>query len=95
MVARITDNSVAQEARPLTCSLDLVEKIRQRRLRWLGHLLRADENTITLHALQAQYEMYNRAVNLFLDFLKFIDLDQLSDLSQDRGTWSARVSRLI
>ena len=101
MVARITGRSIAKEARTSSCSFDLVKKISQRSLRWLGHLLRveankaAEENTLTYHALLAQFEMHKRAGNLFLDAPHFDHPDQLQDLAQDRSTWGARVAQLV
>ena len=95
MVARITGRSVAQEARPATCTLNLVEKIRQRRLRWLGHLLRAGENRLTYCALQAQFQMQRCAGNLLMDAPPFEQLQELSDLAKDRCKWGIGVARLI
>ena len=71
MVARITGRDIATEARPATSSFDLVKKIRQRRLRWLGHLLRAGNDRLTYHALQSQINLQQRAGNLFIDAPSF------------------------
>ena len=95
MVARITNRSIAQEARQDTCSFNLVRKIRQRRLRWLGHLLRAGEDRLTYQALQAQFRLQKRAGNLLMDAPPFDNLQDLEVLAMDRCTWVTRVSHLI
>ena len=95
MVARITGHSIASEARPVTSSFNLVRKIRQRRLRWLGHLLRAGEQRLTYQALQEQFHLQKRAGNLFMDAPPFHDLQQLAELAKDRCTWRSRASHLI
>ena len=38
---RFTGLTIPQEARPTSTSFNLIHKIRQRRLRWVGHILRA------------------------------------------------------
>ena len=40
MLARFTGKSIPAEDRPTSCSLNLIHKIRQHRLRWVGHILR-------------------------------------------------------
>ena len=94
MVAHITGRSIAQESRAATCTLDLVKKIRQRHLRWLGHLLRTGEHRLTYHALQVQLLMQRRAGNLFMDAPPFDNLKELSDLAQDRCKWGIGGARL-
>ena len=95
MVAHITGHSITHEARAATCSFNLVKKIRQRRLRWLGHLLRAGENRLTYQALQSQLQLQGRAGNLFMDAPPFKDLNELSELAADRCKWGVGVARLI
>ena len=46
MLARITGQSIPVEARPQTTSFNLIKKIRERRLRWLGHIIRAGPDSI-------------------------------------------------
>ena len=38
ILAHITGNSIPQEARPISTSLNLIQRIRMRRHRWLGHM---------------------------------------------------------
>ena len=47
MLSRFTGKSIPTETRPATCSLNLIHKIRQRRLRWVGHILRQGPGHIT------------------------------------------------
>ena len=47
MLARFSGKNIPAEARPSTCSLNLIHKIRQRRLRWVGHILRQGLGHIT------------------------------------------------
>ena len=46
MIARFTGQSIPAEARSVTTSFDLVKKIRERRFRWLGHIVRAGPSSI-------------------------------------------------
>ena len=46
MLARITGQSIPVEAQPQTTSFNLIKKIRERRLRWLGHIIRAGPDSI-------------------------------------------------
>ena len=66
MLSRFTGKSIPAEARPVTCSLNLIHKIRQRRLRWVGHILRQGPGHITYTALEAQ-SLRNRQGNLLMD----------------------------
>ena len=46
MLARITGNSIPQEARPSTTSFDLNLHIRRRRFKWLGTILRDKQRNL-------------------------------------------------
>ena len=54
MLARLTGKTIPQEARPLTCSFNLVRAIRKRRLKWLGDILRAGPSRLTYQAVIEQ-----------------------------------------
>lgn len=88
MLARITGRSVATEARPATTSFNLVKRIRQRRLRWLGHIIRAGPESIMYQALVIQYEMGHTG-NLMMDAPSHNSIDDLSPIANDRGKWKA------
>ena len=48
MLARITGRNVREEARSTTSSFDIVKNIRVRRLRWLGQILRGDQDRLKI-----------------------------------------------
>lgn len=66
MLARITGKSIPQEARPQSTSLNLVRRIRMRRHRWLGHILRLGPDSITYQVLKVQHQL-NAEGNLLMD----------------------------
>ena len=66
MLSHITGKSAREEARPQTTSMNLVRKMRFRRFRWLGHILRSPAHRLIHVALAVQLEM-GFPGNLFLD----------------------------
>ena len=66
MLSHLTGKTIPQEARPATCSFDLVRAIRKRRLKWLGDILRADPNRITYKAVAEQKRLGLQG-NLLMD----------------------------
>ena len=93
MLARFTGKSIPAEARPATCSLNLIHRIRQRRLRWVGHILRQGPGHITYTALAVQ-SINNSEGNLLMDAPPHIHLDDLIPLAMDRAAWGAMVSHI-
>ena len=93
MLARITGRSIPTEARPLTTSYDLVKKIRERRLRWLGHIIRAGPESIMYQALITQHSM-GRSDNLLMDAPPHNSIDDLRVIANDRKVWRALVHNL-
>ena len=93
MLARITGNTIPQEARPATTSLNIINRIRARRLRWVGHILREGPEKLTYQALKAQDEMDNPG-NLLMDTPPHEKIEDLIPLAKDRATWGERVSPL-
>ena len=88
MLARITGRSIATEARPLTTSFDLVKKIRERRFRWLGHIVRAGPGSIMYQALIVQHTMGHTG-NLLMDAPPHNTIDDLRLIANDRCRWKA------
>ena len=86
MLARITNKPIRQEARALTTSLNLVRKLRVRRLKWLGHILRAGTQTLMYSALQEQFEMGQQG-NLLMDAPSHTSIEDLIPLAMDRAHW--------
>ena len=93
MLARFTGKSIPAEARPATCSLNLIRKIRQRRLRWVGHILRQGPGHIIYTALAAQ-SARNLEGNLLMDAPPHTHLDDLTHLAMDRASWGSMVSHI-
>ena len=60
MLARITGKSYREEANSRKTSYDLVAKVRQRRMRWLGFILREPEERLVHQAVAVQLEMGKR-----------------------------------
>ena len=54
ILSRFTHKSIPQEARSATCSYNLVRAICQRRLKWLGHILRAGPSTLSYKSIEEQ-----------------------------------------
>ena len=66
---------------------DLLRAIRQRRLRYLGHILRMPESRVVRRALANGGTVYTKG-SLFMDW-QAMEMDQLVALAQRRGAWNA------
>ena len=53
MLAWFTGNSIPHEARPATTSFNIIQKLRSRRLRWVGHILLDDPQNPSFQALKS------------------------------------------
>ena len=93
MLARITGKSIPTEARSQTTSFNLVKKIRERRLRWLGHIIRAGPDSIMYQALVVQHSM-GHSGNLMMDAPPHDSIDSLRPIANDRAQWKALVRKL-
>ena len=74
---------------------DLLLAIRQRRLRYLGHILRMPESRVVRRALVALTKggtIYHKD-SLFMD-CQAMAMDQLVALAQRRGAWNALAKQL-
>ena len=67
MLTRFTGKSIPAEVRPATYSFNLIRKIRQRRLRWVGHILRQGPVHITI--VHTQYLQLNQGVTREVTYL--------------------------
>ena len=83
MVSVITDNTQKQEATEETCTFNLVRAIRARRLQWLGHILRLDEDRLLLKAVQHMYA-HRSEDDLLMDAPKTANWLELGQWSKDR-----------
>ena len=74
---------------------DLLHAVRQRRLRYLGHILRMPESRVVRRALVALAKggtVYPKG-SLFMD-CQAMEMDQLVALAQRRGAWNALAKQL-
>ena len=93
MLARITGRSVRDEARSATASYDVVKHIRTRRLRWLGEILRGDQNRLLFHAMRAQHRMKS-AGSMLMDAPQVDNFDDLIPLANDKVFWRSLESSI-
>ena len=94
MLARITGASIPSEARAGTTHLNLVRKIRIRRHKWLGHILRAGEDSLMFHALKVQADL-NLQGNLLMDAPCFNRVEDLIPFAMDRASWRSLAHDII
>ena len=93
MLARITGRPIPTEARPLTTSFNLLKKIRERSLRWVGHIIRAGPDCIMYQALVIQHAMGHTG-NLLMDAPPHNSIEDLRPMANDRCRWKAIVRKL-
>ena len=94
MLARITGKSIPQEARPATTSLNLIRRIRMRRHRWVGHILRLGQKSIVYQALKVQSLMMVEG-NLLMDVPPFNNFEDLARQAMDRARWRELTHAII
>ena len=93
MLARFTGKSIPQEARPTSTSFDLVRQIRIRRLKWLGHILRAGPKRLIYNAMEAQRDA-NYEGSILMDAPPHSSLHELTELALDRAAWMAHANNI-
>ena len=94
MLARITGKTIPQEARPLTCSFNLVRAIRKCRLKWLGDILRNGPDRITYQAVKEQRNL-GLPGNLLMDAPPHSSLEELVFKAKDRGNWRILMASIL
>ena len=87
MLSRFTGRSIQEEARPLTTSLNLVRKLRIRRHKWLGHILRGNPTRLIAQAVDEQRALQVKG-GLLMDAPPHSNLDELKTLAADRAAWA-------
>ena len=90
MLSVITGNTPLQEAVAESYSFNLVRAIRARRLQWLGHILRLDEERILQRAVKEVYENKSEG-DILMDAPKTDSWRELKLWAADRDKWRARV----
>ena len=97
MVARITGNSAHHEADPKTRTFDLTKWIRARRLQWVGHLLRLNDQrdatgTLRMVHLAVKHMFENRTTgDLLQDVPQNVSWDELLALAAHKARWRQMV----
>ena len=87
---RFTGKTRVEESRSATCTYNLCDDVRRRRLVWLGHILRMDNKRLVYKAARVQHESGSGG-NLFLDAPTHKSFDELVKLACVRKYWKAYV----
>ena len=93
MLARFTGKSIPQEARAATTTFNLVNHIRVRRLKWLGHILRAGPDRLIYQAIEEQRRLALPG-NLLMDAPHHTSLLELANKAKDRAAWRALAANI-
>ena len=86
MLAIITGRPVQMEARPISSTINLVRKLRIRRHKWAGHILRGDPSRLIHQAVLAQWNL-NMKGGLLMDAPTHGTFQELIVKAKDRATW--------
>ena len=93
MLAWFSDNSIPHEVRQSTTSFNIIYKLRIRRLRWVGNILRAGPLNPTYQALKVQFSM-EKTGNLLADAPPHDSVEHLVVLAHDYDAWRDIVSTI-
>ena len=93
MVSIITGKTPHEEASDGTRSFDLVRAVRSRRLSWLGHILRMDQDRLLVKAVKHLYEDGNEG-DILMDTPTTSSWDELPKWVADRKKWRMRVYKV-
>ena len=86
MLSFFTGKTISQEARPTTTSFNLIHKIRIRRHKWLGHIIRAGPDRLIYQAVEAQRQLGTPG-GLCMDAPLDGPISGLTSLTADRAGW--------
>ena len=89
MLAHITGHSQRTEATSATTTFNLVKWIRARRLKWVGHILRMDDERLIKQTLH--YIFHNPQDGDILMDVRATDCQHLLRQASDRDAWRRRV----
>ena len=93
MVSVITGKSPQEEASRDTRTVDLVRCIRARRLQWLGHILRMDDDRLVKKAVFTMYT-HPQEGDILMDAPDTSTWEELCAWAASRDTWRNRVKRI-
>ena len=85
-LSHITQKTAYEEASAKTRTYDLVAAIRQRRYKWLGHILRLQGHRYVKEAVRAQMQL-NLPGNITMDSPAAANFEELTAFAQDRVEW--------
>ena len=90
MVSVITGRTPHEEAKEGSKSFDLLRAIRARRLTWLGHILRMDDDRLLAKAVRHKYDTRSEG-DILSDAPKTESWAELKAWAQDKKKWRMRV----
>ena len=93
-LSHFTGLNAHAEASARTRTFDLVGAIRQRRYRWLGHILRMPDNRLVKEAVKVQFYS-GLPGNIFMDVPSGLTFDELVTLAKDRDQWRLGLPALV
>ena len=94
---RFTGKTRVEESRETTCTYSLCKDIRRRRLAWLGHILRMEDNErgvprLVKLAVRVQHEM-NGGGDLLMDAPAHLNFHDLMQTAKNRSSWKLHSER--
>ena len=98
LMAKVTGRSIQEECRHPT--YPLVNKIRARRLRWLGHILRSPEGYLVRQVVVAQCELWLQLQvpypmgSIMMDAPPHDTVEHLVQIAEDRDQWRMLVNSI-
>ncbi len=78
----------------------MLSRLRSRRLKWAGHILRMEEASLNRRVLLAQVQAELEAGSsevggLLMDAPRYESVEQLTELAEDKKAWAAEVLALL
>ena len=92
MLSHITGRSRHEEASSSTTTFNLIKWIRARRLKWVGHILRTDDDRLIKKALHHIFD-HPQTGDILMDTTAD-DWQQLQQQASDREAWRKRVKQV-
>jgi hypothetical protein len=94
----MTDREIRDET--VQPSFDMLSRLRSRRLKWAGHILRMEEASLNRRVLLAQVQAELEAGSsevggLLMDAPAYESVEQLVELAEDKTAWAVEVLALL